>query len=171
MTEETQKTCPPLCLLSALCPLFPWCRRDWVVSPVAEKPPASTAALLHSERVPQSGPANSSTPQDLVLVFCLFVCVLCVCAWKPEMLVSRVSSDRALLCLRQGLWLNLKPMHGADIVSTTYHIRIQMASSLPAERYPQSLILKFSVKYLSSCPFISIKRASIFNTLNKVCSE
>lgn len=60
-----------------------------MVAPVAEKPPASTAALLHSDRVPQSGPANSVLrPQDLVLVFCLFVCVLCVCAWKPDVRVE-----------------------------------------------------------------------------------
>lgn len=63
------------------------------------------------------------TPQDLVLVFCL--CVCCVSARQSQMSVSRVSSDHALLCLRQGLWLNSKPMHGAGIVSTTYHIRIQ----------------------------------------------
>lgn len=126
MTEETQKTCPPLSLLSALCPLFRWCRRVWVVSPVAEKPPASTAALLHSERVPQSGPANSVLRSSYTTGLSLSVLFVCaVCLRVTQMSVSRVSSNCALLCLRQGLWLNLKPMHGAGIVSTTYHIRIQ----------------------------------------------
>lgn len=62
-----------------------------MVSPVAEKPPASTAALLHSERVPQSGSANSvlrpSYTTGLSLSV-LFVCVLCVCVWKPDVSVE-----------------------------------------------------------------------------------
>ena len=56
-----------------------------------EATPASTAALLHSERVPQSGPANSALRPSYTTGFSLsvlFVCVLCVCASKPDVSVE-----------------------------------------------------------------------------------